>query len=97
MPSEVVFIFICYVVVQLLLTFEMSLNCSPNTIMQPRATCGMVKTIDEFRSQIFSSLGPENLISARPIWEMDNSDQICQLDDQDDFSSIGKVRLLYLH
>ncbi|CAA6670058.1 unnamed protein product [Spirodela intermedia] len=39
-----------------------------NTVMQATATCGVVKNVDEFGSEIFSALSPEKLISARPIW-----------------------------
>ncbi|CAA7407093.1 unnamed protein product [Spirodela intermedia] len=54
------------------------------------SSCSSDTNVDEFGSEIFSALSPEKLISARPIWEMDDSDQMCQLDDQDDFSTIGK-------
>nr|XP_010932081.1 mitogen-activated protein kinase kinase kinase NPK1 [Elaeis guineensis]XP_010932082.1 mitogen-activated protein kinase kinase kinase NPK1 [Elaeis guineensis]XP_019708706.1 mitogen-activated protein kinase kinase kinase NPK1 [Elaeis guineensis] len=35
------------------------------------------------------TMSPEKLSSVKPIWEMSTSNDVCQLDDQDDFPGVG--------
>lgn len=64
--------------------------CSIKLTSRPTATCSTSEDVCNLDSVMCSTIYSEKLSSARPIWETNGSDEMCQLDN--DFLVDGSVK-----
>lgn len=72
---------------------EASSNCRWNPVASCGTTFGGLNNFDQYSGSSLMYSGNNSRIT--PVWDMRASDDMCQLDDKDDFSTSVKVILLF--